>query len=226
MAQNQRIGAPAFVNQVFFKGFSTGNRVRKAIEWLGEVEKGATKQRKAARAEPGRPKGIQICRSQPLTAQPVSLVSQSGHAGEVRQLAATRDNRLLVSGGADGSLRIWDLAAGLLRRTIYAHGGAVQALALDPRGELAASAGEDRYVRIWRLADGSRVWEKRIEGMLPVSITWSADGGSIAAAGQALLVAGRDGREIARSVPAFTPYSVAWLPRRCSRQRVGSASYQ
>ena len=64
---------------------------------------------------------------------------------------------IVVSGGADAAVRVWDLAAGvLLRPPLTGHDGDVNALAV---GELhgrtmVASGGDDRAVRLWDLASG------------------------------------------------------------------------
>jgi len=69
-----------------------------------------------------------------------------GHTGPVLALAVHGD--LLVSGGADRTIRVWK--DGTLLRTISNHWDAVQALAFSPDGKYLASGSADRTVRIWQ----------------------------------------------------------------------------
>ncbi len=69
-----------------------------------------------------------------------------GHTGAVLALAVQGD--LLVSGGADRTIRVWRGKA--LLRTISNHWEAVQALAFSPDGKYLASGSADRTVRIWQ----------------------------------------------------------------------------
>lgn len=56
----------------------------------------------------------------------------TGHRGAVTHLAPWRGGELLVSAGADGTLRVWDPRAGALRRSLTLS-GAPSALVVDPR---------------------------------------------------------------------------------------------
>jgi WD40 repeat protein len=69
-----------------------------------------------------------------------------GHTGAVLALAVRGD--LLVSGGADRTIRIWK--GRTLVRTITNHWDGVHALAFSPDGKYLASGSADRTVRIWQ----------------------------------------------------------------------------
>lgn len=69
-----------------------------------------------------------------------------GHTGPVLALAVHGD--LLVSGGADRTLRVWKGRA--LVRVIDNHWEGVHALAFSPDGKFLASGSSDRTVRIWQ----------------------------------------------------------------------------
>ena len=98
-----------------------------------------------------------------MPAQPAAPVflPQIGHAGSVNCIAVTPDSHLLASAGADGSVRVWDLATGLLVRTIFAHSGAIRSMVLHPSGRFAATSGDDRHVRVWTLTTGALMWESK-----------------------------------------------------------------
>ena len=78
-------------------------------------------------------------------------------AGRARALAISPDGRLLVVGGEDGKLRIYELAARALVRTIEAHEQWINALAISPDGRLVASAAFDKRSRVFELQSGRRL---------------------------------------------------------------------
>lgn len=73
----------------------------------------------------------------------------------IHALAATPDGRILVSGGEDGGIRVWDPGAGGLRMIVDAYTNCILSLALDPAGCLAACAGRDGSLSVWDLKNGS-----------------------------------------------------------------------
>ena len=80
----------------------------------------------------------------------------TGHAGPVRSVAVTADGARAVSGGEDGTVRVWDLAAGQQQATLTGHEGAVMSVAVTADGARAVSGGEDGTVRVWDLATGQQ----------------------------------------------------------------------
>lgn len=61
---------------------------------------------------------------------------------------------LLITGGSDAIIRLWDTASGRLVRTLHGHTGAVQYLAVRPDGRVLASSGRDLTIRLWDIATG------------------------------------------------------------------------
>jgi WD40 repeat protein len=61
---------------------------------------------------------------------------------------------VLVSGGADATVRLWDPATGRLLTTLCEHTGMVWAVALSADGQLLASGGLDGTVRLWKVQSG------------------------------------------------------------------------
>src|SRR3954464_14597251 len=79
--------------------------------------------------------------------------SLRGHSGSVRRVEYDRKGKLLVSAGADGTVRFWDVAARRASgRPLAAHTGAVSAPALSGDGATLATAGDDERVRLWDVA--------------------------------------------------------------------------
>jgi WD40 repeat protein len=72
-----------------------------------------------------------------------------GHSGAVTTLHAL--GRQLLSGGADGTVRLWDVEKA--QTTVHmAHGGPVTAVAIRPDGKRFASAGDNKLAKLWDAA--------------------------------------------------------------------------
>lgn len=73
------------------------------------------------------------------------------HAGGVDALAFSLDDALLISGGRDNCLRIWEAATGRELAALTEHRRPVLTLDLHPAGGLLASGGGDNRVILWGL---------------------------------------------------------------------------
>ena len=60
----------------------------------------------------------------------------------------------MVSGSADQTVRLWDVASGKAIRVLHGHRGAVNAVALSLDGGTILSGGADRILRLWERASG------------------------------------------------------------------------
>jgi WD40 repeat protein len=106
-----------------------------------------------------------------------------GHTGPVQAVAVTADGQRIVSGGRDGTVRVWDLASGRLQRILEGHTGEVNAVAVTGDGQRIVSGGNDNTVRVWDLASGrlEHTLEGRTGGVNAVAVT--ADGQRIVSSG-------------------------------------------
>lgn len=75
----------------------------------------------------------------------------SGHLGWVRSIAVDPSNEWFVTGAADRTIKIWDLASGVLKLTLTGHINAVRGLAVSARHPYLFSCGEDKMVKCWDL---------------------------------------------------------------------------
>ena len=115
---------------------------------------------------------------------PIGLASK-GHM--VYSLAFSPDGRTLVSGGADGTLALWDVGSRkLLRPAIRAHRMSVHSLAFSPDGRILATAALgtadfDGTVRLWDTQSGQELLPALSGHNNPVrALAFSADGKMLA----------------------------------------------
>jgi WD40 repeat protein/beta-lactamase regulating signal transducer with metallopeptidase domain len=101
--------------------------------------------------------------------------------GAVTAVALSPDGRTLATGGRDGIIRLWDVAAGTERTTLPGHPGGVTALRFASAGRL-VSAGADERVRAWDLTSGRAVGTV-IQATDDLRIALSPDGRTVAIVG-------------------------------------------
>jgi WD40 repeat protein len=84
------------------------------------------------------------------------------HKGAVLSVAFAPKNLVLLSGGDDRALVVYDVKAGMMRRRLPGHNGRVHAVAFSPDGKLAVSGSQDTTVRVWNLSTRQEV--KKLTG--------------------------------------------------------------
>ena len=71
--------------------------------------------------------------------------------------AISPDGRIALSGGADSTLKLWDVASGKELRTLRGHTDAVWSVAFLPDGRTALSGSCDGTLKLWNLATGKEL---------------------------------------------------------------------
>ncbi len=106
-----------------------------------------------------------------------------GHESAVQAIAFSRQRRLLASGSADRTVKLWNLETLDLERTYRGHPDFVTALAFSPDGKTLASASLDGSIRLWSTA--SNRMQRKLTGHKGRvgSLAFSPAGDALASAG-------------------------------------------
>jgi WD40 repeat protein len=112
-------------------------------------------------------------------AQQAELVAQLGHTG-VNDAVFSPDGRILVTGGTDNSVKLWDAASGQELHTLAGmRGGSYTALSSD--GKLLATGSNDKTVRLWDMATRKPI-RTMDSGDIILSLAFSPNNKSLAVA--------------------------------------------
>ena len=109
---------------------------------------------------------------------PPPLLELTGHAGPVIGAVYLPDARRFLTGGEDGTVRMWDALTGQTIR-VWRGLGRVQSLAVSPDGRLLACADRRAALTVYDLESGHE--DRRVQGYSgnATAVAFSPDGGSL-----------------------------------------------
>merc|ERR1712171_30282 len=83
-----------------------------------------------------------------------------GHAEWVScvSFSPNASHPLIVSGGWDKLVKVWQLSNCKLRTNLIGHSGYINAVTVSPDGSLCASGGKDGVAMLWDLNEGKRLY--------------------------------------------------------------------
>ena len=108
-------------------------------------------------------------------------IIQSGHRGPVHTVSFSPNSKKIVSGSADGTVRIWDSRTGIsICAPLTGHMGSIYSVFFSPDGKKIVSGGDDKTIRIWDAQTGKQIGEPIIGHEASVnSVSFSPDGKKI-----------------------------------------------
>jgi WD40 repeat protein len=97
--------------------------------------------------------------SELAVAQPSDIrwIRGGWHEGGIHASAVSPNGTLIATAGADGTIKLWDVAAGRLLDSLTGHGRDVTSVAFLPDGNTLVSAGLDGTVRFWHISTGENI---------------------------------------------------------------------
>jgi len=85
----------------------------------------------------------------PMKSSEVKMIVLAGHKGPVRAVAVTPDGDAIVTGGDDGTVRVWNAADGAPRGPLASgHSGPILAVAVSPDGRTILTGSADKTARL------------------------------------------------------------------------------
>ena len=112
--------------------------------------------------------------------RPVMLLEQGASDAGIAALAFGGDPLRLVSGGLDGTVRVWEPLKGR-EQWRGSHSRDILCITLHGGRGLVASGGLDRHLRVWRLESGAEIARIPHQGAV-TAVAWTDDGQWLASA--------------------------------------------
>ena len=149
----------------------------------------------------------------------------------VRSIAVSRNGDRLVSGGADNTVKVWNIAKGERLMALEGHSEAINSVQITPDGRFAVSGSNDKSIKIWNLETNACIGTLEGHQGKVHSVALSPDGSLIASAGyldRTVRLWDRNSGaclQVIENEEYFFPISIAFSPDG-SRLVVGTAEHR
>lgn len=108
--------------------------------------------------------------------RPIVIRRFIGHEYRTLAIACSDDDRYVITGGADKSLRLWDTNTGDAIRVISDFDAPPRAIVLSPNGQFFAAGNADNRIRIWEIDKSEPIHLLSGHKGRVQAFAWSGDG--------------------------------------------------
>jgi WD40 repeat protein/tRNA A-37 threonylcarbamoyl transferase component Bud32 len=105
-----------------------------------------------------------------------------GHNGAVLRVAWPSDGKRVVTGGVDGTARVWDAGSGRELASLKGHEAWVRCVAFSLDGKRVATGCHDGTLRVWDPATGRKTFTRKGHAGVIWDVAFSPDGARLATA--------------------------------------------
>lgn len=107
----------------------------------------------------------------------------TGHSNQIMTVDISNDSSLLVSGGKDSTIVLWDYASGKILKRLSYHNGIVTSLKISPDGRHLVSGGTDDKIVLYDITSEKLIKEYQDHKDDITCVAFSPDGKLFAASG-------------------------------------------
>ena len=114
----------------------------------------------------------------------------TGHSAPVQSVIYSKDGKLLISGGRDNAVKVWDVKNGKPVKTFRGHHSAVRSVDISPDGRQVISGAKDDSIILWNVNEYEEL--RILNGQELVGHEDAVLGAKFSKDGKTILTAGRD----------------------------------
>lgn len=94
---------------------------------------------------------ILLCFAPAMAQQVITepVMTLKGHTKDIEALAYSPDGKILVSGGWDNTIKVWNPESGELMKDFVAHDGAIRCMAFSRDSKMLITGARDNSIKIW-----------------------------------------------------------------------------
>ncbi|GAB4291522.1 MAG: hypothetical protein Fur0025_26780 [Oscillatoriaceae cyanobacterium] len=105
-----------------------------------------------------------------------------GHVNNINSVAFSPDGKILASGSADNTIKLWDVTTRQLRYTLSSNQGVIYSVAFSGDGKMLASGSSSGQIQLWNALTGVAIKSLPAHSGLVESVAFSPDGRTLASA--------------------------------------------